>query len=227
MSENEGGAARWSPDPLGRYQLRWWDGSAWTDQVSVDGSAVAADPLGVTTVQAEVAPDRLVVGSLDSPSAPPVPVQNAPLPQQQPPQVQYIPAQQPQQQTPNFNLPGGGAWAAPQQVVVTNASKSPGMAISSLILGVGAFFVALIPVVGLASIPFAIVGVCLGIAGIMRSLKGFEGRGLSIAGLVAGLAALFVSAIYLFAFGSAASQVDADPSNGVCNTERILQDPDC
>ena len=177
-----------------------------------------------------IPPERLVVESFDSPSAPPVPVQHAPLPQQQPPQVQYLPAQQPQQQTPNFNLPGGGAWAAPQQVVVTNASKSPGMAISSLILGIGAFFVALIPVVGLSSIPFAIVGICLGIAGVMRSLKGFEGKGLSIAGIVAGLAALFVSAIYIFAFGSAASQVDipnSDPSNGVCNTERIFQDPDC
>jgi hypothetical protein len=28
---------QWSPDPRGRHQLRWWDGTRWTDQVSTDG----------------------------------------------------------------------------------------------------------------------------------------------------------------------------------------------
>ncbi|MGV0811587.1 AIM24 family protein [Mycolicibacterium boenickei] len=29
----------WLPDPEGRYEYRWWDGQAWTDQVSHQGQA--------------------------------------------------------------------------------------------------------------------------------------------------------------------------------------------
>ena len=38
-------AAAWHPDPHGRHQMRWWDGSQWTDQVSDDGT-VSTDPEG-------------------------------------------------------------------------------------------------------------------------------------------------------------------------------------
>jgi hypothetical protein len=27
----------WHPDPSGRFHYRWWDGSEWTSQVSIDG----------------------------------------------------------------------------------------------------------------------------------------------------------------------------------------------
>ena len=103
--------------------------------------------------------------------------------------------------TPNFNLPAGRPVAAPQQVLVANASKSPGLAVASLVLGVGAFFFALVPILGFTSIPFAITGLALGIAGSARANKGFEGKGLSTAGIVASAAALLVSLLYLAAFG--------------------------
>ena len=35
--------ARWAPDPLGRHQYRYWDGSQWTEHVSDDGR-VGTDP---------------------------------------------------------------------------------------------------------------------------------------------------------------------------------------
>jgi uncharacterized RDD family membrane protein YckC len=35
--------ARWSPDPLGRHQYRYWDGSQWTEHVS-DNGVVSTDP---------------------------------------------------------------------------------------------------------------------------------------------------------------------------------------
>ncbi len=38
--------AGWLPDPLGRYEYRYWNGTAWTDQVSTRGSH-EADPLGL------------------------------------------------------------------------------------------------------------------------------------------------------------------------------------
>jgi uncharacterized protein YxjI len=37
--------ANWYPDPMGRHQLRYWDGSNWTDHVSTNG-ITSTDPLG-------------------------------------------------------------------------------------------------------------------------------------------------------------------------------------
>lgn len=37
-------APGWHPDPAGRWQLRWWDGAAWTDCVATAGRQ-ATDPL--------------------------------------------------------------------------------------------------------------------------------------------------------------------------------------
>jgi len=34
----------WHPDPSGRHELRWWDGSRWTEQVS-DGGRQSIAPL--------------------------------------------------------------------------------------------------------------------------------------------------------------------------------------
>lgn len=46
MSDQGGsGGAGWQPDPQGRHEYRYWDGSAWTDQVS-DGGVVSTDPPG-------------------------------------------------------------------------------------------------------------------------------------------------------------------------------------
>ena len=39
------GGAGWNPDPSGRYQLRYWDGSSWTSHVSTNGVA-GTDPMG-------------------------------------------------------------------------------------------------------------------------------------------------------------------------------------
>lgn len=37
-------AAQWHPDPLGRHELRYWDGSDWTDNVS-DGGVPSTEPV--------------------------------------------------------------------------------------------------------------------------------------------------------------------------------------
>ncbi|MBV9953135.1 MAG: DUF2510 domain-containing protein [Acidimicrobiia bacterium] len=36
--------AAWHPDPTGRHQYRWWDGNAWTANVSDNGVA-SEDPV--------------------------------------------------------------------------------------------------------------------------------------------------------------------------------------
>jgi hypothetical protein len=43
-SETEAAAGGWQPDPTGRHQLRYWSGSAWTDDVS-NGGVTSRDPL--------------------------------------------------------------------------------------------------------------------------------------------------------------------------------------
>jgi uncharacterized protein YxjI len=44
--------ANWYPDPTGRHELRWFDGSGWTDHVSTRGVA-ATDPVAGSPAQAQ------------------------------------------------------------------------------------------------------------------------------------------------------------------------------
>jgi uncharacterized protein YxjI len=43
-------AAGWYPDPLGRYELRYWDGRAWTAHVSTRGQTGMDEPTGTPAV---------------------------------------------------------------------------------------------------------------------------------------------------------------------------------
>ena len=53
MSESGGHTANWYPDPMGRHEYRWFDGTQWTDQVSSHGKT-SVDPVN----QAAVVPQR-------------------------------------------------------------------------------------------------------------------------------------------------------------------------
>lgn len=221
-------SASWHADPLGRFEQRYWDGQNWTAHVVDSDGAAALDELASARPENDVT--SVQAGSALS-SSPSTPTPSLHADAVMPPGGSF---QAPSHQTPNFNLPGGGSWAAPQQLVVSNASKSPGLAIASLTLGIGAFFFSLIPLVGFLSIPFAITGLALGIAGYVRATKGFEGKGLSITGIVACVAALFVSAVYVAAVGETVKDIDnsvreanTDPVDFVCNPDRYWQDPDC
>jgi hypothetical protein len=125
----------------------------------------------------------------------------------------------------------GSPWGAPQPYGGPPASTTPGLAIASLVLGVGALLFSLIPFVGFASLPFAIAGIVLGVIGLSRAKKGDGGRGLSIAGLSTSVIAILVSALYLVLFvvvaDNTSDDINSDPSNGVCNSDRFFQDPDC
>ncbi len=128
---------------------------------------------------------------------------------------------------PHDGGPVPGYWAPP----VAPRSGSPGLAIASLVLGVGSLGFALIPFIGFFSVPFALCGLGLGIAGLVRAAKGYGGKGLSIAGICTATAALLMSVVYVFLIGATVddsySDINTDPSNGICNQDRFLQDPDC
>ena len=71
-SESSGAttAANWYPDPLGHHEYRYWDGTAWTENVS-DAGQVAGDPLEAAAERpvAPVAPAPAVVQA-SSPAKP-------------------------------------------------------------------------------------------------------------------------------------------------------------
>jgi uncharacterized protein YxjI len=53
--------ANWYPDPIGRHELRYWDGSAWTHHVS-DHGVTGTDPLDAPTPPQTSRMDRLDAG---------------------------------------------------------------------------------------------------------------------------------------------------------------------
>ncbi|WP_203135234.1 AIM24 family protein [Microbacterium sp. JZ31] len=48
--------AGWFPDPTGRAQLRWWDGTSWTEHVSTDGQVSTAPLTPVDAAMQEQQP---------------------------------------------------------------------------------------------------------------------------------------------------------------------------
>jgi len=75
--------AGWHPDPHGRHEYRYWDGSAWTDQVS-DGGVQATDPPGepeATAAEEPVAaeePPAVVPPTVAADATAPMPVVDGP-----------------------------------------------------------------------------------------------------------------------------------------------------
>jgi Protein of unknown function (DUF2510) len=49
-------AGQWMPDPSGGHQLRWWDGSAWTQHVSDNGVASVEMPAALFAKQPPSSP---------------------------------------------------------------------------------------------------------------------------------------------------------------------------
>lgn len=132
---------------------------------------------------------------------------------------------------PGYGAPGGypppggyqGGYAAPQ---------SNGLAIAALILGIIALLGSLVPIVGWFMWPFALAAIGLGLAGMSRAGKiDGTGKGMALGGLITGVLAVVAAIAWTVILVVAADDVDndinSDPSDGVCNTERFIQDPDC
>lgn len=109
----------------------------------------------------------------------------------------------------NYRRSTGAHPTSDQLLRVSNATKSPGLAIASLVLGIGASCFAFIPVVGFLSVPFALVGLALGIAGFNRARHGFEGKGLATVGIATSLLALAISVAWVSVFSDASQKLSA------------------
>ncbi len=117
--------------------------------------------------------------------------------------------------------------AAPQQGQGTN-----GLAVAALILGILSFFC-----IGIIAGPLAVI---LGILGRKKANEEMNGNGagMALAGIITGVLGFLLSGfLVLTTFvltDSVADQIEqdlnemnTDPSDGECDFDRFIQDPDC
>lgn len=132
--------------------------------------------------------------------------------------------------------PGGGFAPAAPTFATPAPSGSNGLAVGALVLGILSLLAAFFCGTGLL---FGIIAIVLGVLGMKKAnaQPGQPQRGLAIAGIVTGAIGVVISIIVIlvvFVIGSTADDINSDldsinsdPSNGVCDESRFLQDPDC
>jgi len=76
-----------------------------------------------------------------------------------------------------------------------------------------------------------IIGIVFGAIGMNRSrqLPGQLHRGRGLAGVITGIVGVILGIGFVLIVVAASDDLDinSDPSNGVCNEDRFMQDPDC
>ena len=105
---------------------------------------------------------------------------------------------------------------------MAQATSNNGLAIASLVLGI-------LWVYWIGSILALIFGY-VAKGQIDRSAGRQTGRGMAIAGIVLGwigVAVLALVIVLAVAFADDLDDINTDPSDGFCNEERFLEDPDC
>jgi hypothetical protein len=215
MTDQSGSGGAWHPDPLNRYSQRWWDGSAWTDQVVDATGQTITDPMGVTAapaVDATIVDPVAEVGTTSVFGAPPAPAGFSPGPVAAGAGAGYA-------ASPT------GYYAAP----AVAAKPTNGLAIAALILGVGSLFFFWVPFVGLVCLPFALAGIVCGFMALSTAKQTGSGKGMAMAGVICGAIAIIGAILITVAVAVWVdnSDINSDPYNGVCNEERFVQDPDC
>jgi uncharacterized protein DUF4190 len=132
----------------------------------------------------------------------------------------YYPPEQAPGASATSPLPAFTAYT-PYAPGIAQATSPNGLAIASLVLGILWFF-------WIGSI-LALVFGYVAKGQIDRSAGHQTGKGMAIAGIVLGwigVGMLALVVVLSLAFGDD-DGINSDPSDGVCNEERFLQDPDC
>lgn len=144
----------------------------------------------------------------------------------------------------NWYPPENQAAPPPPPGAYPQANPTNGMATASMVTGIIA--AVLFWAFGLSAI-IGIVAVVLGFVALSRSkqLPGQVGKGQAIAGIVTGLVGILAGILLLVgitALGNEAEDefrrvgteldsldggINTDPSNGWCDEDRYMQDPDC
>lgn len=207
--------AAWHPDPTGRHEHRWWDGEQWTEHVA-DAGRSSVDPLegsGSTSTDDTSDHGPAVDGATGPSSEPSTGSQPAADAWQQP-DAQQQPGDQGGWGQPAGGQPGaqGGSTAGadqpqagwpqqqgwPQSAPVDQGptGKTPGTAITALILGIVGIVLFCIPIIGA---PLAVLAVVLGFIGRSQASKrGTSGGGLGLAGIITGGIGLVINVLMLY-----------------------------
>jgi len=104
------------------------------------------------------------------------------------------------------------------------------MAIAALILGV--IGVLSFWAVGFGALP-GLIAIILGVIGMNRAKETGLGGGQAKVGLGLGVIAVVASIVFVVFLVNKADdinfdgRINSDPSDGICNHDRFLQDPDC
>ena len=195
--------AAWHPDPLGRHEHRYWDGTRWTEHVA-NGGQSGTDPLEaassgtsgdasqpVTSTERPADEAASASPAATTPSAGPAGDPQSP---QEPSPSQGAgwanpAAQQPAQQhaAPQATWQAG---APSGQAPPTN-----GLAVAAMIIGILSLLIAWIPFVGLLGVVGGALALLLGLLGRGRAKKIANGAALAITGIVTGLLAVLVGIV--------------------------------
>lgn len=87
------------------------------------------------------------------------------------------------------------------------------MGVAALILGIISIIIGFIPLCGSIALVPAIIGLILGIVDTVQKSKNNEDKGVSIAGLVLSAISIVIIVFWVFVFGVAVSNVDANELN--------------
>lgn len=129
---------------------------------------------------------------------------------------EQAPAQAAQPPPPQFTA------YSPYGAPMMQATSTNGLAIASMVLGI-------LWIYWIGSI-LALVFGYVAKGQIDKSAGRQTGRGMAIAGIVLGwigVAVLALVIVLAVAFSDDISRIDADRSDGFCNEDRFLEDPDC
>lgn len=135
----------------------------------------------------------------------------------------------------SYGTPGPAGYGAPapyagyQSPGYQPAPPSPsnGIAIAALVLGILGLLASFIPFVNWFTSPLPLLGVGLGIAGLSKAKKINVGKGMAWGGIITGILGILITIAWTIGVVFLVNEVDSDPVDGVCNSSRELQDPDC
>jgi hypothetical protein len=203
--------AAWHPDPTGRHEHRYWDGTAWTEHVA-DAGQVGRDPLASpgpstasessgggaedTSVSAGRDDGAPTASAVDPEAAQPAseqhPVQQEPTLPAQPASEQRVVEPEPTSRPPGPTATPGRPAAGPAQQPAAEGGPSNGLALAALIVGLVSLGIAWIPFVGLLGVMGGLVALLLGTFGRGRARRIANGAGLALGGIITGVLAILL-----------------------------------
>ena len=199
----------WHPDPTGRHDHRWWDGTRWTEHVA-DAGVAGVDPLegqsGAGSAGGQTGPTGGTGAPTGSAGDTGVAGSAAPGSSWAAPQSGSAPGDGGKDAaTWSAQAPGSGGWGgsqpasgAPHPAAGSEPTATDGLAVAALVVGIVSVVSSFFLLGGIGGV----VAIVLGAIAMARVRKsGRKGRGMAITGLVTGIVAVVI-AVLIFAFFS-------------------------